>query len=364
MKQVLKKILEIIVDAGYEAYLVGGYPRDCYRNVETSDYDVATSATPEELKTLFPNLDDTDSSYGRVSIRLEDCLVEITTFRKDFFYEEHRFPQKVIYVKNLSEDLLRRDFVMNTLCMDQDENFIDLLGAKKDIDQKIIRAVGNPFSKMEEDALRILRAIRFATVLDFQIDLELKQAMKQYKNYIHKLSYFRKKEELNRIFMSEHVKKGIDLLKEFELEDELEVYGFETLNPSTSLLGIWAQLDFSSCYEFSKQEKREIEKIRELLKKNVLDSFVLYQYGVYDCGIVAEIKGISKNQVIEHYRSLPIHHRNEIALSPKELESLVGKNLMGAVYEDLEHQILNGMLENLKIFVKKYVIQKYNGRNE
>lgn len=359
MNTTLLKLLNTIVNAGYEAYLVGGYPRDLYLRKDTKDYDVTTSATPDELKEIFSNLDDRDSKYGKVTVKVEDLVVEITTYRIESGYEDKRKPI-ITYTKELSTDLKRRDFIMNTLCIDKDGNFIDLLGARKDMDNKIIQAVGNAEQKIEEDALRILRAIRFATTLNFKLDPSLKEAISLHKANLRELSYFRKKEELERIFASDNVEYGINLLKDFE--DELEIYGFQKLNPNTSLLGIWAQLDFSSKYEFSKSEKREIEKLKQVLEKNILDPLTLYQYGHYYCGMVAEIKGISKCEVIEAYQKLPIHHRDEIALSTKELKLLVTEKQLGEVYQDLEKKILLDELENVKIFLKRYVIENYSGR--
>lgn len=355
----LLKLLNKITDAGYEAYLVGGYPRDLYLKRTTTDYDVTTSATPEELKQIFSNIDDKDSKYGKVTVEIENKNVEITTYRIEGNYEKHRKPI-VTFTNDLSIDLNRRDFIMNTLCIDQNGNFVDLLGAKKDIDNKIIRVVGDAKKKIEEDALRILRAIRFATILNFTLDEQLKEAISLYKKNLKELSYFRKQEELNQIFASPNIEYGIKLLK--ELEEELEIFGISNLNPHTSVLGIWAQLEFSPKYEFLKAEKREIEKLKQLLEKDVLDPFTLYQYGHYYAGIVAEIKGIPKSEVIESYRKLPIHHRDEIALSPKELKQMVPKEKLGEVYEDIEKKILSGELENLKIFIRRYILTNYDGR--
>lgn len=364
MKQELQEVLKKFTDSGYEAFLIGGYPRDYYLNIETNDFDIATSATPEELKKIFPKANYQDSLYGRVTVFLEECSIEITTYRKDGSYIENRFPKEIVYVKSLKDDLPRRDFVMNTLCMNEKGELIDLLGAKEDLDGKMIRSVGDPYQKMEEDALRILRAIRFASALNFHIDSELWNAMKQYKANVQGLSYFRKKEELNRIFTSKYVDYGISLLKELDLEQELEIFGIYKLFAHTSLFGIWAQLDFSSKYEFSRSEKREIEKIRTLLALDVYDPLILYTYGYYYCGIAAEIKGLSKNRVLEIYKTLPIHHRNEIAITSKELQLFVEKEMISMVYEDLEKQILSGNLDNLKFFIKVYIKEKYHRRNE
>lgn len=364
MNREVKEVLRKIKENGFEAYLIGGYPRDHYLGKTTNDYDITTSASTDELKSIFKETKDQKATFGNIMIDREDCSIEITTYRTEKNYVKHRYPKEIIFVKTLEEDLLRRDFIMNTLCMDEEEKYTDLLGAKKDIDEKIIRVVGDADQKIEEDALRILRAIRFATTLNFKLDLGLKKAIKKYKKNIRELSYSRKKKELDQIFSSENVEYGISLLQEFQLEEELEVFGFSNLNPKTNILGIWAQLNFSSKYEFSNSEKKEISILKILLESNILDPFILYTYGHYYCGIVAEIKGISKNEVLEVYKKLPIHHPNEVALTPKELQGLVSRETIKMVCEDLEKQILQGNLENYKVFLKKYVIQKYNGRKD
>ncbi len=357
----LLELLNKIEENGYEAYLVGGYPRDLYLGINTCDYDITTSATPEELKKIFPDLDDKDSKYGRVTVKIKNIVAEITTYRIETAYEKHRQPI-ISYAKELSIDLKRRDFIINTLCIDKNGNFIDLLGARQDIDNKIIRAVGDAKRKIEEDALRILRAIRFATRLNFKLENSLREAILLYKQNIKELSYFRKQEELNRIFSSENIEYEIELL--IDLEEELEISGFKEVNPHTSILGIWAQLNFSSKYEFSKSERKEIEKIKQLLNQDLLDSFTLYQYGPYYCGIVAEIKNIPKSQVIEAYQKLPIHHRDEVAFSTKELSLLVEKDMIEQIYADIEKKILSGELENFKIFIKRYILENYGGRKK
>lgn len=361
MEQILKNILQKLKTAGYEAYAVGGYPRDYYLGLKTNDFDITTNARPEDVKRIFPHADDKDKKYGKVSMRQEDYTIEITTYRTENSYSKHRKPIQITYTNDLKTDLYRRDFIMNTLCMDADGKWVDLLGAMDDIRHKRIRTVGDANIKIEEDALRILRAIRFATTLDFELDDDLKAAIQLYKENLRQLSSFRKQEELKRIFESKNVEKGIHLLK--EIEAQLDLSGLDTLNPHTSYLGIWAQLTYSN-YEFSKSEQKEIEKLRTLLHEDILEPHILYQYGHYYCSVVAEIKGISKKHIIDAYQALPIHHRDEIAISSKELEQLVPKQMIKTVYQDLELQILSGNLENLKVFIKKYIVKNYNGRKD
>ena len=168
------EIVKILVKNGYQAYIVGGYPRDLYLNIKTNDIDICTNARPNEIIKCFDKVDKVIEQFGSVVID----NIQITTFRKDISYNGH-YP-KVCFVDTLKEDLKRRDFTINTLCLDINGNYIDYYNALEDIDNKIIKSVGNPFDKIKEDPLRILRAIRFSVCLDFKIDDTLKEAIKKY----------------------------------------------------------------------------------------------------------------------------------------------------------------------------------------
>lgn len=205
------ELLKIIEEHGFVAYYVGGYPRDKYMGETTSDYDLCTNATPVELK-RFLDVNMAFSWYGNVKFNYKGNNVEITTFRKEEGYDDHRHPSKVDFVNTLKEDLVRRDFVINTLCIDSNGEYIDLLGAREDIKNKIIRAVGNPDIKLSDDALRILRAIRFSARFGFKIDEELAESMKKNKKLLVFISEKRRKQEINKIL---EYKNGAKLLDEF-----------------------------------------------------------------------------------------------------------------------------------------------------
>ena len=210
-----------IINTKYEAYIIGGYPRDLYMGNISTDIDIATNATKEELKELFKDYEIVDRGFGSILLNYNNYQFEITTYRKEFNYTKNRFPEKIEFIKELKEDLQRRDFIINTLCIDENGEYVDLLGAKNDIDNKIIRCVGNSDLKISEDILRSLRAIRFATILNFELDDELKKSIKKYSYLIANLSDKRKKEELNKILNSGNKEYGISLLKELEINKHL-----------------------------------------------------------------------------------------------------------------------------------------------
>lgn len=211
--------IEILNKIGnqYEAYIIGGYPRDLYIGNINKDIDITTNATKEQLKEIFKEYEIIERGFGSVILSYNNYQFEITTYRKEIGYTKNRFPKKIEYVNTLEEDIKRRDFVINTLCIDKNGEYVDLLDARKDIDNKIIRCVGNSDLKIEEDILRSLRAIRFATILNFKLDDELKQSIKKYSYLLDNLSNKRKEEELNKILSNKNKEYGISLMKELKI---------------------------------------------------------------------------------------------------------------------------------------------------
>lgn len=172
-------LLERLEQAGYEAYLVGGCVRDTYMGIAPQDYDITTSALPEQTKEVFRDarVIETGLAHGTLTV-LTDCgAVEITTYRQDGDYSDHRHPDAVYFTRSLKEDLARRDFTINAMAMDRRQNLVDLFGGRADLDAKILRCVGDAKRRFEEDALRIMRALRFAARLGFALEEQTKAAM-------------------------------------------------------------------------------------------------------------------------------------------------------------------------------------------
>ena len=216
MYGVALNILNKLENNGFKSYIVGGYPRDKYMNRESFDIDICTSARVEDIEKLFDNVDKTYSKYGNVIINIENYKFEVTTFRSDI-YLKNRNDVIINFVDTLEEDLKRRDFIINTLCINKNGNYVDIMNSRKDIDNKIIRLVGD-IIKLKEDPLRILRAIRFASVLHFELDEYLEEGIIKYGYLIKELSNNKKKIELDKILNSEY---GISLIKKFNLDSYL-----------------------------------------------------------------------------------------------------------------------------------------------
>ena len=169
------KLLKEIDDNGFVSYIVGGFVRDYLLGIESNDIDICTNATPKDIKEIFKDNCLPSEDYGSVTVVIKNINYEITTFRKDIGYNDNRHPSEIKYIDSLEEDLLRRDFTINTICMDKDGKIVDHLNGIEDLKKRIIRSVGNADKKFSEDALRILRAIRFATILDFKLDDTVKK---------------------------------------------------------------------------------------------------------------------------------------------------------------------------------------------
>ena len=351
------KVLEKINTSGFEAYVVGGYPRDIYLGRKSSDVDICTNATPKDIKDIFKNVILPTYEYGSVTVIYNKVRFEITTYRKDLKYINNRIPSKVKYTDDLFEDLRRRDFTINTLCMNSNGEIIDVLGIKEDLDSRIIKTVGDAKNKISEDSLRILRAIRFSTILDFELDKDLKKAIKKYGYLLQKLSYYRKKEELDKIFASVNIEKGLKLIKELELDRYLELKNLDNLIITPSTINIWAQLGVTDIYSFTNNDKDTIIKVNEIKDKEITD-YILYKYGLYICSLVTEFNNISKKDIIERYNNLAIHSKSEINITAQEICEVLDRkagSFIKDIYAKLEELIIENKLENDNDIIKEFV---------
>lgn len=366
MLDIALKLLQEFTAKSYKAYIVGGFVRDHILGIESNDIDITTNATPKEIKELFVDSCLPNDDYGSVIVIKKGIRFDITTFREEKDYMDHRKPSVIQYIDDLYPDLLRRDFVINTLCMDDKGEIIDYLGAQEDINNRIIRTVGDAKQKFTDDSLRILRAIRFATILDFTLSPEVVDAIQETKSYVKELSNTRKKEELDKIFSSTNRDKGIQLLLQFGLDKELglqhlkDVIGLDV----TSSLDIWSLLDVADLYPFHKNELELMKNIRTAMDLNNLDPMALYQYGLYVNSCAGKMKGMDLKNITESYVNLVIHSRDEIDIDSetimKVLDKKPGKYLKD-IYDDIEREVLYRRLENNRKKIEEYILRKYKG---
>lgn len=356
------KVLKEITSHGYKAYLVGGYVRDYLLGIDSNDIDINTNATPKELKEIFEDGYLPRDDYGSVTIMKSGIRFEITTFRKEITYINNRKPVEIKYIDDLYEDLLRRDFTINTICMNKDGEIIDYLDGQSDLRKRVIRTIGDAKDKFSEDSLRILRAVRFATSLGFELDSQVKSAIVETKKKLANISYNRKKEELDKIFASSNCNEGISLLIELGLDKELELYNLAEISYTDSLIGIWAMLDVDDLYPFTNNEKELINSIRECLKLNNLDPMALYKYGLYVNSVVGDIKGIDKKDITYNYNNLVIQKRSDLEITSDDIMKCLNKGpgaYLKDIYSDLEREVLYRRVKNNKDILTNYIYSKY-----
>lgn len=235
----IRRLFACLEDAGKQAYVVGGAVRDWVLGLPAHDIDMTTDAVPDEIERIFSayHTISIGRAYGTIAIVTPDSgVVQITTFREDQTYSDSRHPDDVRFAKSLEEDLSRRDFTVNAMAYHPEKGLIDRFGGAQDAKDKWIRAVGDPDRRIEEDALRMLRAVRFAHRLQFDIDPPLKQAIMQHRENIRRVSQERITQELFEIFVQDPPSRGIRLLDEVGLLEILlptvwRMKGFDQKTP-------------------------------------------------------------------------------------------------------------------------------------
>ena len=197
-------IIDTLQQAGHEAYAVGGCIRDSILGRQPEDWDITTSAKPDEVKRLFPKTIDTGIQHGTVTVLVEREGFEVTTYRVDGKYEDFRHPKEVTFTPDLIEDLKRRDFTMNAMAYNRKDGLVDAFGGVSDLNAGIVRCVGCAKQRFQEDALRMMRAVRFAAQLGFSIDGETKAAVKELSGTLVHISAERIQAELTKLLVSAH----------------------------------------------------------------------------------------------------------------------------------------------------------------
>ncbi|HQI24642.1 MAG TPA: CCA tRNA nucleotidyltransferase [Smithella sp.] len=212
-----REIIHRLRESGHEAYFVGGCVRDFILNQTSSDYDIVTSARPEEVMKLFPRTVAIGAKFGVVAVIIDNHPFEVATFRSDDVYEDGRHPSRIHY-STAREDVFRRDFTINGLLMDPDTgDIIDYVNGRFDIDNKIVRTIGNPGKRFREDYLRLLRAVRFAANLHFDLEPATQDAVKREASNIRHISVERIREELNKILTRGGARRGFELMMQTDI---------------------------------------------------------------------------------------------------------------------------------------------------
>ena len=346
------KILNILYVKGHDSYIVGGFVRDKLLGINSDDIDIITSATPDEISNIFDI--DIKDNYGSIKLKYNNYTFDITTFRKEEDYFDNRRPNSITYIKDVKEDLQRRDFTINTILIDKDEEVVDYLNGISDLNNKLIRTVGDSNKKIKEDSLRILRAFRFMCIYNFRLDNDLLISIKNNKELIGNLSFDRIKNELDYIFSSYNANLFINMISELSIFKTLEIEPINRVIETGNKLSVWAQLNYSDKYNFSKEEKDYIESIKYIIK-NGINNYTVYKYGI-DINKEAN-KIIKENIDIDSiYNNLSIRKKTDIDITYEEILNIVNdKSIINKIYIDLENEILYNNLNNKKSDIISYL---------
>ncbi len=345
--------LQKIESHGFSCYIVGGYVRDYLSGISSTDVDIATSAHPKDIVSIF-DLDATES-LGCVSIRDSKYTIDITTYRRETSYE-CRHPS-IEYIESIDEDLTRRDFTMNAICLDSKGNIYDPLNGHVDLKKRLIRVIGDVETKFKEDPLRILRAMRLSIVYDFAIEKKALEFILANKELLSQISFARKKSEMDKILLAKNSERGLAYLKSSGLLEALEIEVPLSYHSTKDLLGCWAQLKCPK-YPFSKLEKTRMSNIESILEKGHVDRETLYLYDIYDNLVAGEILEYDHNAILELYETMPVHRDCDLALDGSDIMSILGIKsgpIIKEIKKDLLRQVISGNLPNSDSELSNYI---------
>ena len=355
-------ILKIFNKNGYEAYFVGGCVRDYLLGEEFSDIDITTNALPEEVKKIFRKSIDTGIQHGTVTILVNGEGYEVTTFRTEDEYTNHRSPEKIEFVSDLKEDLDRRDFTINAMALDSNGVLFDYHNGEKDLSSGTIRTVNNPNERFYEDALRMLRAFRFSSKLGFEIEYDTLEAIKKNAELIKFVSIERIVNEFKKLLSGKGNLRSLELLldsklntyipflEEIEIIQDFSKYSFcQSLYILSKINNI--SFDVLKILKLSNKEIKlikEYDKINEDFINNVSLELILYKYNFEDVVFVAEYFSYNNRNTIENCK-LIINSFDEVDITSQEIISTIGEKpgpWIKSVVSELEHEILLNRLDN------------------
>ena len=385
-------VMQQLVDAGYEAYFVGGSVRDMLLHKPISDVDIATSATPQEVKEIFSHTVDVGIEHGTVMVIHHKEGYEVTTFRTEEGYEDFRHPDKVTFVRSLEEDLKRRDFTINALAIGIDDQLMDFFDGIGDLERQCIRCVGDAKERFNEDALRMFRAIRFVGQLGFQIEENTKNAISLLKMNLSKVAVERMKVEFEKMIQSSYRKDALKLFVEtglyqacplFDGKGEILLKLAEFPIKEMSVLQAWIlfvdelKLSDKEVTHLLKSWKSSNEQIRDVLvgyktyraRKEEEWNFFL----AYDCPyevaseveqlLIAQNKSTSIKGLEATYQSLPIRSMNDIQLNGHDIIRILKLEkkgpIIGQVLKTVEKMILEQSIENDAEILEAYVLTHF-----
>jgi tRNA nucleotidyltransferase (CCA-adding enzyme) len=380
-------VLKKLEKAGFEAYFVGGSVRDYFLGRLINDVDIATSAYPQEVKEIFQKTFDVGIEHGTVLVLDEGKEYEITTFRTESTYADYRRPDKVEFIRSLEEDLKRRDFTMNSMAMDGAGTVIDPFHGKEDIHNKLIRTVGSPELRFSEDALRMMRAVRFVSQLGFELESSTLTALRVHSKLLEHIAVERKTMEFEKILQGDWKQKGLNLLVNTNLYKELphlsrysaqlknlaNLSGLQKLNKDQTWLLLLTHIreddqeGFLKGWRLPTKVTRSRYKELDILKERESGwtKPLLYRAGLEAALNVEKVYGCLKSsadssveRVMEQYHKLAISSRQELDVTGTDLMTWTDKNggpWIKELLSEIESAIINETITNDKEEIRRWL---------
>lgn len=385
-------LLSKIQESGFEAYFVGGSVRDYLLQKEIADVDIATSATPEEIRTIFPKTIDVGIEHGTIVVLYNGIPYEVTTFRTEAEYIDFRRPSEVQFIRSLDEDLKRRDFTMNAIAMDKEGRFVDPFHGMQAIKDRIIKTVGTAEDRFSEDALRMMRAVRFYSQLGFQIEETTYQALKSSASLLANISTERKLAEFEKLLAGKNRIQALLVLADtgllsylpctspfVETINSIEKYDCSKLsvNEMWGILLYLFNIELHKVNDFLKSWKlpvKKIKKIHQLLfwlnfrERSHWTNIAMFDAGAEIVEGTEKIYNVLHNQDVNvhieslllSYDLLPIKQRSELQVTGTDLQEWFQKTPGPWIKEKLaeaEISVLNKHVSNRKDSLKEWLLR-------
>lgn len=383
-----KEVIEHLENNGYEAYFVGGCVRDLLLNRQIKDIDIATSALPDSVESIFEKVIPLGVEHGTVIVRHHGISFEVTTFREEGQYSDSRRPDQVKFITNVESDLKRRDFTINALAMTKEGDIIDLFNGQNDLNNKVIKAVGNVEIRFEEDALRIMRAIRFSSQLGFSIDNSTLDAMKNIKSKLAQISIERITIEMEKLIEGDYINKGFNYLIEADIFNFLPIFSdypehirklptpLLTMNAFSDFIALSHFLDptisvnrWIKAWKCSNKTKNRASQLTNALvyyNENNLDAWLVYKLSPanYDSFLKLTTmlftdKPLNKEDLLKLADELPIQSISDLAINGHDLLTMYPDAKKGIwikyLLSNLEQQVVLGNLDNNMNNIKEWI---------
>ncbi|WP_010301043.1 CCA tRNA nucleotidyltransferase [Kurthia senegalensis] len=371
------ELMKKLSDEGFDAVVVGGAVRDTLLGAPVHDVDVATSAKPEQMKQVFKKTVDIGIEHGTILVLDAKEPVEVTTYRTEGTYVDHRRPDQVNFVTDLAEDLKRRDFTINAMALRLNNEVVDLFGGQQDLKAKKIRAVGIASERFQEDALRMLRAVRFSAKLNFTIEEETLRAMTVHASDLQFIAMERIKAEFDQIVRSAHPYVGFKQLKETTLAAYVpgnfeKIEQWKSFSASSTEVG-WAMFSYLEndpnlvkAYRGSNKESQFVQHVLraiELLHEPIENrSLFDIEQAVWQAAVMiynhVEHGEISIEEIVQRKRALPIASKQQLAVTGKHLLEWTGQKggpWLKQALDQLVTDILEGRVQNEEQHIKGWV---------